>query len=1009
MTSYPDPGSGVHDARAPDAVAVADYLRLLWPCDPFDPIGGHINVWTLEGRRSHWFKSSDIDKAAAEIARLARTKNVYVGTALIDLEARKKQEAIENRGIVDLKAIRGTSATAHALFGLHADIDIGGPIHGPAHKNSNLPPSLEDALTLIDEVVPFRPTVIVNSVHGLYPLWLFNEPWLLETESDREEAADLLYRFQKTLQAKAGARGWEVDGTADLARVLRPVGAINRKLDPDVVSVLELNADRRYQTDDFDPYLIDTEWQRIIAGPVSLPSDLEEVDIDLLPIAPWHRKLIRTGNEWDEEKHAWHYGSRSQAVWRVVMVLVEAGVDDATIASILLDDRYKISENPLEKGRRARSFVAREIGKARKVHEDAPRIRPSKELKIEGVSEGPTAEGEYFSPSSANENTEAPGHDASAPHSRAASEPLESLQQLLDGLSLRHVIPKIDAGCQDLKVIAKQAWAALEAANREQPFLFRRGGILVWVQRDDEGRPILTEMTALHVRHILAYVAEFYVVKTVKTMDPSGTQVAVRVERPAHPPVPLCNDILVTPEPNVPVVTRLSESPVFAPDGTLKTTSGYDPGSRTYLAIPKGLVVPLVPDVPSQEDVNRAVSLIDELLADFPFASQADRTNVIGLGAEQFVRSMIDGPLPLHSVEAPTPGSGKGLLVDAILRPSCGRSVGAIAQARDDDEWRKRLTSSLMQGYPAIQIDNANKPIESGALSMAITTVTPWSDRILGQSKMVSVPVRCSWIVTANNPTYSTEMARRTVRTRIDPKVDRPQDREGWRHPELLSWVDDNRGELIWAFCVLVRSWIAAGKPRFPRRALGSFERWSHVIGGILEHAEIEGFLANQADFYEIADAETAVWRAFVAAWWDKFQDREVGTKELFPLAVETDGLDLGSGQERSQQVRFGKLLGAQRDRVIAGYRVTPSRIAHKVQQWRLLPTTPGGLGDVGVGFDPQPHTYAQENLLDPDAETPPDIPQPPRNDDQTVCEDCGVNEVDLPGLSCDECMAVAR
>ena len=62
----------------------------------------------------------------------------------------------------------------------------------------------------------------------------------------------------------------------------------------------------------------------------------------------------------------------SQAVWRVVNEMVEAGLADATIAAVLLDARYKISENPLEKGRRARAFVAREIGKARKYQENKP-------------------------------------------------------------------------------------------------------------------------------------------------------------------------------------------------------------------------------------------------------------------------------------------------------------------------------------------------------------------------------------------------------------------------------------------------------------------------------------------------------------------------------------------------------------------------------------------------------------------------------------------------------------
>ena len=171
---------------------------------------------------------------------------------------------------------------------------------------------------------------------------------------------------------RAEAHGWEIDGTADLARVLRLPGTINRKLDPVPVKIIALDPTRRYQTDSFDTYLVDVEYRNVISEPVPLPDDLEPVDLDSLPLAPWIKKLILDGNEWVEDKQAWRYGSRSQAVWRVVNEMVEAGLPDATIAAVLLDDRYKISENPLEKGRRARAFVAREIGKARKYQENKP-------------------------------------------------------------------------------------------------------------------------------------------------------------------------------------------------------------------------------------------------------------------------------------------------------------------------------------------------------------------------------------------------------------------------------------------------------------------------------------------------------------------------------------------------------------------------------------------------------------------------------------------------------------
>jgi P4 family phage/plasmid primase-like protien len=358
-------------ARAPDLKQeAAAWFRLCWQTEV---VSGHVNLWRLEGCTSFWFPANQIEKAVAKAEQLAGTANVYCGTALIDLEARKTAEKIANEGQCELKAIRGTAATACAIPGLWLDLDVGGPIHGPAHKSTKLPPTYEDALALIAETLPLEPTVIIDSGHGLYAWWLFEEPWYFENDQDREEAAGLVYRLQRTFQEKATTHGWDVDGTADLARVLRIPGTFNRKLAPVPVRFHTINEHRRYQPSDFDQYLIDEEWNRVVARAVELPDDLEPTDLDSLPLAPWIKKVIATGNEWDEEKQANRYGSRSQAVWRVINEGIEGGLADETIASILLDPRYKISENPLEKGKRARSFVASQIGKARKHQENKPK------------------------------------------------------------------------------------------------------------------------------------------------------------------------------------------------------------------------------------------------------------------------------------------------------------------------------------------------------------------------------------------------------------------------------------------------------------------------------------------------------------------------------------------------------------------------------------------------------------------------------------------------------------
>src|SRR5207244_9093406 len=139
---------------------------------------------------------------------------------------------------------------------------------------------------------------------------------------------------------------------------------------------------------------------------------------------------------------------------------------------------------------------------------------------------------------------------------------------------------------------------------------------------------------------------------------------------------------------------------------------------------------------------------------------------------------------------------------------------------------------NLLPGPPAILIDNVRRRLDAAALSAAITA-SVWEDRLLGSTRMVSVPVRCAWIANGNNPAISDEIGRRAVRTRIDAKMDRPWERPREKFGHLLpSWAAEHRGDLIWAALTLGRAWLCGGR-RAAARTLSSFEAWSQVIGGI--------------------------------------------------------------------------------------------------------------------------------------------------------------------------------
>lgn len=489
--------------------------------------------------------------------------------------------------------------------------------------------------------------------------------------------------------------------------------------------------------------------------------------------------------------------------------------------------------------------------------------------------------------------------------------------------------PALDAGDQSLPRITKAVWDTLESSN-DPPYLFRYGGRVAWLDHNGEGDPAIAMVDQYEFRHVVARAANWY------RMKREGDE---WVPKDAMPTMDVIRDVLATQNKPLPVLEGITQSPVFTPNGTLHHQPGYHLESQLAYVPDPSLQIPDVTACPTGDAVGHAKNLLlTELLGEFPFVGEEEKAHAVALFLLPFVRSMIDGPTPLHLIEKPSPGTGAGLLAYGLLFPSLGHDLPVLTESYQEDEWRKRITALLREGTGAIFIDNIRRQLNSATVSAAITA-TWWTDRLLGTSETVSVPVRCCWLAAGNNPSLSSEITRRTIRIRLDAKQDRPWLREGFKHPDLRSWVKKQRGALIGAGLTLIRNWLAAGKPSAPNLpTLGMFEEWSRTMGGILACNDIPGFLANLTDFYEDSDTEGEIWRSFLGAWWEKYQGQQVGVADLFDLIQETDSpFDLGDGSERSQKTRLGKQLTQARDRQFDHLRIAAGDKVKRAQQWELV------------------------------------------------------------------------
>ncbi len=191
-------------------------------------------VFTLPDRKSTRYSKPTL--ALPYVERTGEQQNAYIGVGVIDQQPEQGK--------------RGKAEDVSGIFGMWADIDIAGPAHD---TNKAYPPDLDAALKVAH--ADLEPTVVVDSGHGIHVWWLFPEPWLFE-EGDRPEAARLAEEWSRLLKARARGKGWDIDSTHDLARVLRVPGTMNLKDENAPVPVKLLLADGpRCGIDDFQDVL----------------------------------------------------------------------------------------------------------------------------------------------------------------------------------------------------------------------------------------------------------------------------------------------------------------------------------------------------------------------------------------------------------------------------------------------------------------------------------------------------------------------------------------------------------------------------------------------------------------------------------------------------------------------------------------------------------------------------------------------------------------------------------
>jgi putative DNA primase/helicase len=399
-----------------------------------------------------------------------------------------------------------------------------------------------------------------------------------------------------------------------------------------------------------------------------------------------------------------------------------------------------------------------------------------------------------------------------------------------------------------------------------------------------------------------------------------------------------------------PKVAGVITTPTLRPDGTILDQPGYDPATQLWYAPDSYMVMPALKTEPTREETLQALKLYEELLENFPFITDVDRSVSLAAILTPLLRGAFD-VAPMILIVAYDVGSGKSYFFDLVSTIARGRPCPVITNVESIEEMEKRLGALVLAGVPMISLDNCSVNI-GGDLLCQITERRVINIRILGKSEAPECEWRGTMFGTGNNITFVGDMTRRGLSAALDPKVERAELRKFSFDP--IARVLADRGAYVAAAITITRAYIAAGK-RVECVPLGSYGQWSQVVREPLIWLGKADPVKSMDAVREADPVRNAV-RDLIAIWKEKLTIRVGYTAvELYESAYEAhsgelvrpelrDVLLLQAGNARGDidTRKLGNWLVAIKGQIHHGHRIELVKESERGNRYALVPMMGG-------------------------------------------------------------------
>lgn len=326
----------------------------------------------------------------------------------------------------------------------------------------------------------------------------------------------------------------------------------------------------------------------------------------------------------------------------------------------------------------------------------------------------------------------------------------------------------------------------------------------------------------------------------------------------------------------------ITETPTLLRNHQILVEPGYDIASEILYRPIHDIPVPHLCD---HEDAMRARDRLLDLVKDFPFPEENKPAYLaawMSLLITPFVRYSFDAPAPLFAIDANSPAAGKTLLTRLTCTLAYGRKPPVTGWPNDEEERRKLITACLSSGFPVMFLDNVTTPLNGTALNRLLTN-SIWQDRILGVSRVTTLPAHAIVLATGNNLTFGTETIRRAIHIRLETSEENPQERSNFTQPDIEEYVARERIAFVQCVLTLIAAYEKAKCPRVRLVAMGSFEEWSY-IRQLLHWIGMEDPLKTQKILNDSNNGERSELAALIAGIEEITKERALTTAEMLNL-----------------------------------------------------------------------------------------------------------------------------